>query len=182
MPAHRQTGQRNRGQSRSACRGIHSGSDQGDSSVRFIVNPQVSTQKVFKTVNYEGSNGWEVTKLESDRTGAGTSLNSSSFAFDQANPVLSFVEGAYDSAPTPNTGTSATVQPIFRAGFDRKQNKYMAVIPNNTQTPIAGEVVFGNQTTGIKAYYATVTMKTDATTDPNGLKELFAVSSTFAPR
>jgi len=42
--------------------------------------------------------------------------------------------------------------------------------------------VFGNQTTGIKAYYATVTMKTDATTDPNGLKELFAVSSTFAPR
>jgi hypothetical protein len=58
----------------------------------------------------------------------------------------------------------------------------MAVIPNNTQTPIAGEVVFGNQTTGIKAYYATVTMKTDATTDPNGLKELFAVGSTFAPR
>jgi hypothetical protein len=42
--------------------------------------------------------------------------------------------------------------------------------------------VFGNQTTGIKAYYATVTMKTDATTDPNGLKELFAVSSTFALR
>jgi len=25
-------------------------------------------------------------------------------------------------------------------------------------------------------------MKTDATTDPNGLKELFAVGSTFAPR
>jgi hypothetical protein len=58
----------------------------------------------------------------------------------------------------------------------------MAVIPNNTQTPIPGEVVFGNQTSGIKAYYATVTMKTDATTDTNGLKELFAVSSTFAPR
>ena len=58
----------------------------------------------------------------------------------------------------------------------------MAVIPNNTQTAIAGEVVFGNSMTGIKAYYATVTMKTDGATDPNGLKELFAVSSTFAQR
>jgi hypothetical protein len=33
----------------------------------------------------------------------------------------------------------------------------------------------GPSSTGIKAYYATVTMKTDATTDPGGLKELFAV-------
>ena len=70
----------------------------------------------------------------------------------------------------------------YRAGFDRKQNKYMAVIPNNTQTPIMGEVVFGNSMTGIKAYYATVTMKTDLTTNPGGLKELFAVGTTFAPR
>ena len=33
---------------------------------------------------------------------------------------------------------------------------------------------------GIKAYYATVTMSTDATTDPGGLKELFAVGSNFS--
>ena len=85
--------------------------------------------------------------------------------------IYSYDEGAY---------TEDNIQ--YRAGFDRKQNKYMAVIPNNTQTPIPGEVVFGNQTSGIKAYYATVTMKTDATTDPNGLKELFAVGTTFAPR
>ena len=89
----------------------------------------------------------------------------------QYRKIYSYDEGAY---------VDNNIQ--YRAGFDRKQNKYMAVIPNNTQTPIAGEVVFGNQTTGIKAYYATVTMKTDTTTDPNGLKELFAVGSTFAPR
>jgi hypothetical protein len=58
----------------------------------------------------------------------------------------------------------------------------MAVIPNNTITPIAGEVVFGNSMTGIKAYYATVTMQTDATTDPGGLKELFSVGSVFTTR
>jgi hypothetical protein len=58
----------------------------------------------------------------------------------------------------------------------------MAVIPNNTITPIRGEVVYGNSMTGIKAYYATVTMQTDATTDPGGLKELFSVGSIFTTR
>ena len=37
----------------------------------------------------------------------------------------------------------------------------------------------GPSSIGIKAYYATVTMKTDATTDPGGLKELFAVGATY---
>ena len=155
------------------------------SSVKFIFNPNPSNEKVFNTINYEGSNGWEVTKLESDRTGAGTSLNSSSFAFDQANPVLSFVQGAYDSAPTPNTGTSATVQPIFRAGFDRKENKYCANIINNTQANFAaqgtiqGEVIYGDQISGIKGFFGIVTMQTDSVTDVGGFKELFAVSSNY---
>ena len=35
-------------------------STQYDSYVEFIFNPNPSTSKVFKTVNYEGSNGWEV--------------------------------------------------------------------------------------------------------------------------
>ena len=64
-------------------------------------------------------------------------------------------------------------------GFDRKQNRYVASIPNNSPTPIAGQVIMGPSSTGIKAYYATVTMKTDATTDPGGLKELFAVGATY---
>ena len=155
------------------------------SSVKFIFNPNPSNEKVFNTINYEGSNGWEVTQLESDRTGAGTSLNSSSFAFDQANSVLSFVQGAYDSANPPNTGISATVQPIFRAGFDRKENKYCANIINNTQANFAaqgtiqGEVVFGNQISGIKGFFGVVTMQTDSVTDIGGFKELFAVSSNY---
>ena len=243
------------------------------SSIQFVFNPSPTVMKTFQTINYEGSNGWEVTSLFSDRTGfdesevtAGTfishidtiigggpiiptslfnsittntadgvnatynsvdyissgngtgllinvvvdgnavtsvtvvsagvgyrsgetitlvnGLGTSSVGgngivtitltandVNQANKIFSYDEGLY-----PDQGIS------YRAGFDRKQNKYMAVIPNNTITAIRGEVVFGNSMTGIKAYYATVTMKTDATTDPGGLKELFSVGSVFASR
>jgi len=150
------------------------------SSVQFVFNPSPNNIKTFQTINYEGTSGWEVSALVSDETGFDSSQGNWINHIDtivegagatQYRKIYSYVEGSY---------IENGVQ--YRAGFDRKQNKYMAVIPNNTQTPIAGEVVFGNQTTGIKAYYATVTMKTDATTDLNGLKELFAVSSTFAPR
>jgi len=157
------------------------------SSIQFVFNPSPNNVKTFQTINYEGTNGWEVTSLVSDETGFDSSGGNWINHIDTATGsvrgataapltgnyarIYSYDEGAY---------TEDNIQ--YRAGFDRKQNKYMAVIPNNTQTPMPGEVVFGNQTTGIKAYYATVTMKTDATTDPNGLKELFAVSSTFALR
>jgi hypothetical protein len=154
------------------------------SSVQFVFNPSPNNIKTFQTINYEGTSGWEVTSLVSDETGFDLVSNSWKNHIDEATVavtvpatantytrIYSYYEGLY---------TENGIE--YRAGFDRKQNKYMAVIPNNTQTPLPGEVVFGNQTTGIKAYYATVTMQTDATTDPNGLKELFAVSSTFAPR
>jgi hypothetical protein len=148
--------------------------------VQFVFNPSPTNIKTFQTINYEGSNGWEVIAFLSEETGLNSSggnwINNvdtivQGAGATQYRKIYSYTEGAY---------TENGIQ--YYAGFDRKQNKYMAVIPNNTQTPLPGEVVYGNQTTGIKAYYATVTMKTDATTDPNGLKELFAVSSTFAPR
>ena len=151
------------------------------SSVQFVFNPSPNNVKTFQTINYEGSNGWEVTSLVSDETGFDTDVNNQwvlrndtiveGTGSSQYRKIYSYVEGFYEENGIP-----------YRAGFDRKQNKYMAVIPNNTQTVITGEVVFGNSMTGIKAYYATVTMKTDGTTDPYGLKELFAVSSTFAQR
>ena len=150
------------------------------SSVQFVFNPSPTNIKTFQTINYEGSNGWEVTAFLSEETGLNSSggnwINNvdtivQGIGANQYRKIYSYTEGAYEE-----NGIQ------YYAGFDRKQNKYMAVVPNNTQTPMPGEVVFGNQTTGIKAYYATVTMRTDATTDPNGLKELFAVSSTFASR
>jgi hypothetical protein len=39
--------------------------------------------------------------------------------------------------------------------------------------------MIGGDNSGLKAYYATVTLQTDTTTDPGGLKELFAVGATY---
>ena len=94
-------------------------------------------------------------------------------------------EGAYDSAVPPNTGAAATVQPIFRAGFDRKENKYCANLINNTQAnfatqgAIGGEVIYGDQISGIKGFTTLVTIQTDGVTDVGGYKELFTVSSNY---
>jgi len=65
-----------------------------------------------------------------------------------------------------------------RAGFNRKENKYVANLVNNS-TASTAEVNYGSQMTGIKGYFATVKVSTDDATDPGGLKELFAVSSNY---
>ena len=148
------------------------------SSIEFVFNPEVSNTKVFNTVNYEGSNGWQVNFFQSGETGPGTGVSPSASVIDTTAQVLSYDEGAYDSANPPNTGAAANVQPIFRAGFYRKENKYCANLINST--PVAqGEVIFGNQISGIKGFFTNVKFSTDTTTDPNGFKELFAVSSNY---
>ena len=133
------------------------GVDNG-SNITFVFNASPSIVKNFKTINYEGDSGWEVNFLESDRQGS---------YFDQAKPIKSYDEGLYTENGIP-----------YRVGFTVKENKYFANLVNNTEAR-PGEVVFGNATTGIKGYLATVKVSTDATTDPGGSKELFAVSTEF---
>ena len=139
------------------------------STLKFVFNPDPTRTKTFKTINYEGSNGWEVISLVSDETGLEQSGGSWINNIDTSSRIWSYDEGAY---------VESNVQ--YRAGFDRKQNKYTAAIKNNTPNPINGEVLWGTKMSGIKAYYATVTMQTDTPTDPGGLKELFAVSSIYS--
>ena len=148
------------------------------SEVTFVFNPKPGSTKVFNTISYEGTNGWQVDSFVSDETGPSSSNIINPYVFDKTNSVLSYTEGAYDSAVPPNTGTSATVQPIFRVGFERKENKYCANIVNNT--PVSeGEIIFGNQVSGIKGYYAVVKMSTDTVTEPGRYKELFMVGSNY---
>ena len=157
------------------------------SSVQFVFNPGPSQIKTFKTINYEGSNGWQVTDLRSDSTGQNASVTPSGgwlSNFDQATGNVRLANGtasavSYTEIYSYNEGLYAENGVNYRAGFDRKQNKYYAVIPNNTATPMAGEVIFGNQTMGIKGYFTTVTMTTDTDTNNGGLKSLFAVSAEF---
>lgn len=139
-----------------------------DSSIKFVFNPSVSLSKVFKTVNYEGGNGWEVSKFDAAR---------SFELIDSCKPVLSYNDGAYDSATPPNTGAAATTQPIFYAGFVKKEGKYFANLVNSSSAT-AGEVIFGASMTGVKGYFATVTIESDAASRIKPM-ELFAVSSDY---
>jgi len=131
---------------------------QSDSNITFIFNANPSIMKNFNTINYEGNNGWEIDSIESDLE---------SGIQDIAKTVKSYEEGKYTDGGV-----------IYRSGFDRKENRYVANLVNNSTQKI-GEVVFGDQMSGIKGYYVTVKMSLDTTTDPGGMKELFAVSSNF---
>jgi len=67
---------------------------------------------------------------------------------------------------------------IYRLGFDRKENKYFANLINNSPAR-EEEVVWGNEMSGIKGFFATVTFSTDALTNVGGPKELWSVGSKF---
>ena len=134
-----------------------------DSNVTFIFNPKVSASKVFKTINYEGSTGWEVPSFNAARS---FELN------DTSNLIYSYDEGAY---------TQDGIQ--YYAGFYNKEGKYFANIVNNSNIGTPGEVVYGSSISGVKGYYATVTIRTDDSTKVSGAggktRELFAVSSEY---
>jgi len=146
------------------------------SSIEFVFNPQVSLSKVFKTVNYEGDNGWQVDSFKSDLEKVGNPIAVSAINQDVTTKVYSYNEGAYDNYG--NQFPNVLTPPINYAGFVRMENKYKANLVNNS-VAAAGEVIFGNAITGIKGYFATVKVSTDSVTDPGGAKELFAVSSDY---
>ena len=146
------------------------------SSITFVFNPNVSMSKVFQTVNYEGSNGWQIDNFISDATGAdlyGAVYKSTN---DSTLNIWSYLQGSYDISGS--VYPAALTPPIYRAGFDRKENKYFANLVNNS-TATQGEILWGPAVSGVKGYFATVTISTDSVTNLGGLKELFAVSANF---
>lgn len=75
-------------------------------------------------------------------------------------------------------GTSDPGLERYYAGFVLKENKYVSSIINNSSIS-PGEIVFGDQMSGIKGFYAIAKLSTDNTTDLGGEKTLFAVESTY---
>ena len=150
-------------------------------AIEFIFNPQPSTVKNFQTVAYEGSNGWQVDFIYSDPTEFDLLNGSWVSNYDQTNIVYSYEQGLYTD---PNT------QMPKRAGFYRKENRYVTNLVNNS-TVQPGEVVFGDSMSGIKAYFITIRLSTDKEnidsfgnplpepTDLGGLKELYSVDTKF---
>ena len=173
------------------------------STVTFIFNPNPSTSKNFKTISYEGMNGWQLNTLISDDTAKDYNLLIPGWDIynDTTNSARSYVMGEYVINPangqavtrvnynavfgTPTPGLSR-----FHAGFDRKENRYVANLVNNS-TAAEGEIIFGNEMTGIKGYYVTgvfstdgdyttnISYNNDTATDPGGEKQLFAVGSDY---
>ena len=131
-----------------------------DSTVTVVLNSQPSTVKVFQTINYEGSGDWTVSSL---------TASSGDVALV---PVSKYI------LPTSLTDFS---NELFTNSFKRKENKYFANILNNSSAT-AGEVIFGNNMTGIKGFFSTVKFSLSNAAN-NALdqslqrKELFAVSS-----
>jgi len=146
------------------------------SNITFVFNDNAAISKTFKNIEYEGYNGWAVDSFISDPTGENELNGVYSFSNDSVNYIYSYDEGAYDSVgnihPQPLLGN------IFRAGFDRKENKYYANLVNKSQA-VEGEVHFGTDITGIKGFYAVVTMTTDGSTDFGGEKQLFQVGTEY---
>ena len=131
-----------------------------DSSVEFVLNDNPSIMKNFKTVNYEGSDGWQLDSMVTDNEGPAYGGYS-----DVANVIKSYQEGLY---------TTGGIE--YRAGFNLKENKFLADIINNSQVQ-QNEVNFGNQITGVKGFFAVLKLSTDSTTRPQGEKQLFSVGS-----
>ena len=153
------------------------------SKITFVLNDQPSLSKNFQTVNYEGDNGWQVDLFTSDKQGPDYSSPWGDWGMSQditnasgSISVKSYLGGAYDSAG--NTFPTTLTPPIYYYGFQRKENKYYAIIYNNS-TPTSGEVIYGQQVSGIKGRFATVTMSTDDITQVGGAKELWSVGSKY---
>ena len=156
-------------------------------NVTFIFNPSVSLSKNFNTIGYEGTNGWKLTSLISDAQEFDTFVGGDNQSFtDTVKPVSSYEEGAYIVSnnvlyqPTDSVWFSllTTGNLVYRSGFDRKENKYVANLINDS-APRPEEIIFGNQMSGIKGLFATATLTVDDTTNPTGKKELYAVSSNY---
>ena len=152
------------------------------SSVEFVINAQPSVKKVFQTINYEGDNGFEMVYLKSD-------LQRVDPDYPYTNPLQYLQLNEYQditSDPSQNLVSVSSYQEgeyfidgyPARAGFDRKENLYVANLVNRS-TVRPGEVIYGNQMSGVKGYFVTAKIATDKTTNPGGLKELWTVGSKY---
>ena len=99
-------------------------------------------------------------------------FNSSGIAIPRANYAL-----APGNNP-PGFGNANPPVPRYYAGFNRKENRYVANLVNNSNAT-TGEVLFGSEISGVKGFYVTGTVATDLTTNLGGEKQLFSVMSDY---
>ena len=132
-----------------------------DSEVKVVLNGQPSVVKNFKTVNYEGEDGWQMSSW----------IASSG---DIALPIDKFVASNLSTLQLLELNTLAL-------NFKRKENKFFANLQQNLSTtaiPQYGEVVWGGDVSGVKGFYSEVTFTLVNSVDTSK-KELFSISSDY---
>ncbi len=127
------------------------------SSVDFVFYTNQSLVKNFKTVNYEGSKDWQ--------------MDSMATLSDDALPISKSI-----NILTEASSLQALENQLLRNNFKVKEGKYFANIINNSVSR-AGEVMWGQSSSGIKGFFATIKMSVDNSLA--GKKELFAVSTEY---
>ena len=137
-------------------RGVFYGVE-NNSTVTFVFNTNQSLIKNFKTINYEGSSGWEM-----------VSMNTS---VDSSLPITKAINIVTQASTLQDLQNQ-----LLQNNFKEKENKYFANLINNTSSQ-AGEVLWGQDASGIKGFFATVQMSIDNSL--GGKKELFAVSTNY---
>ena len=124
------------------------------SSIQSIFNVNPSLIKTFQTINFEGAPNWSMSSFTTNE--------------DRANAITPFV------MPT----TLAEMEGNFlKNQFKQKEDKYFANLIN-TSTFAQGEVLYGQSISGVKGFFATVTM-TASNTSTSGTNELFAISTNY---
>lgn len=127
------------------------------SSVDFVFNSNQSLVKNFKTVNYEGSIDWQMDSMQTSS--------------DSALPISKSI-----NILTQASNLQDLESQLLRNNFKQKEGKYFANIINDSVSR-AGEVTWGQSSSGIKGFFATVSMSVDNSLP--GKKELFAVSTEY---
>tara|TARA_R110000822_G_scaffold45326_4_gene121309 strand:+ start:1659 stop:3176 length:1518 start_codon:yes stop_codon:yes gene_type:complete len=161
-------------------------------NVTFVLNAQNTVSKNFKTIGYEGSNGWTITSYTSDSTGKDFNFTTNLWVSnpDTTNKIYSYTGGEYVINPATGLpvsranyaavlGTNDPNYPRYYAGFHRKENRYVSNLIQTTDAQ-AGEVLFGGATSGIKGFFVLGVISTDTTTDYGGEKQLFSVVSDYS--
>lgn len=142
---------------------------QYDADVTLVLNDNPSTSKNFKTLNYEGTNGWEAVEIEGDEYSPSANDFGNISVSDTARDIASYAEGRYFSQGAE-----------LRHGFNIKDNKYYAPIKNNSPNNREGQISSGASISGIKGFFMKAKLKTDETTAVGGRKQLFSVGSEYS--
>ena len=124
-----------------------------ESQITTILNQDPATTKSFKTIDYEGDSGWEARASTNTDTAAKVTVATDFYA------NLSNME----------TG-------LFTNNFKLKEDTYTANLLNISAAG-SGEVLFGQDLSGIKGYYLESVLTIDNAAYSNTEKKIFMVGS-----